>query len=187
VVRGSTTSKQIGPERHAPAHLLPAVIFLAALTYPDTAAAQRRPAQSAPQQVQRPPAPAAIPVPDQLALAKLLWSTMAAVDQANKTGNYSVLRDLGSAGFQANNNPATLATVFASIRERRIDLSDTLLFEPIYEFAPGIEAGMLRMRGGFRMRPTGVQFDLLYQWNQGWRLHAIALRPVATTAAPARR
>jgi hypothetical protein len=136
-------------------------------------------------QASAPPAASATPVPDQLALAKLLWSTMAAIDQANKTGNYSVLRDLGSPGFQANNNATTLANVFAGIRDQRLDLSDTLLFEPAYEFAPGIVQGMLRMRGIFRMRPTGVQFDLLYEWSNGWRLHGVAVRPVATTLAPA--
>jgi hypothetical protein len=148
------------------------------------ATAQQRPAV----QAQRPaPAPqqlpsSAIPVPDQLALAKLLWSTMTAVDHANKTGNYTVLRQLGSPGFQANNNDAALAATFAGIRQQRLDLSDTLLFEPIHEFAPGIVQGVLRMRGMFRMRPTGVQFDLLYQWVQGgWRLHAVALRPIPTT------
>jgi thioredoxin reductase len=29
---------------------------------------------------------------------------------------------------------------------------------------------------------SGFQFDLLYQWNRGWALHAVALRPNATTA-----
>lgn len=105
---------------------------------------------------------------------------MAAVDQANKTGNYSVLRSLGSPGFQASNNATTLAGIFAGIREQRLDLSDTLLFEPLHEFPPGIVDGLLRMRGTFRMRPTGVQFDLLFEWHNGWTLHALALRPIAT-------
>lgn len=127
---------------------------------------------------------AAAPVPDQSTLSKLLWSTMAAVDQANKTGNYSVLRDLGSSGFQANNNAASLAAVFASIRAQRLDLSDTLLVAPSYEFPPAItQPGILRMRGRFPMRPTAVAFDLLYEWNQGWRLHGVAILPVAMNAA----
>lgn len=104
---------------------------------------------------------------------------MAAIDQANKTGNYSVLRDLGSPGFQASNNAASLAGVFANIRDNRIDLSDTLLVVPTYEFAPAVAApGTLRMRGAFNMRPITIQFDLIYEWHQGWRLQAVALRPV---------
>ena len=29
------------------------------------------------------------------------------------------------------------------------------------------------------MRPTGVEFDLLYEYNNGWRLYAVAIRTVA--------
>lgn len=113
---------------------------------------------------------------------------MTAVDQANKTGNYSVLRDLGSSGFQTNNNAAALGEIFAGIRSRRVDLSDTLLLTPTYELAPAIIGpGLLRMRGSFNMRPTGVGFDLIYQWDQGWRLHGISIVPFAVPQlAPAR-
>lgn len=104
---------------------------------------------------------------------------MAAIDQANKTGNYSVLRDLGTPAFQANNTAAKLAAAFADIRAQRIDLSDTLVLAPHHEFPPAlVEGGLLRMRGAFRMRPTSVDFDLLYRWANGWQLHAVAIRPV---------
>lgn len=129
----------------------------------------------------------ALPVPDQVTLLKLLWSTMAAVDQANKTGNYSVLRDLGSEGFQANNNAAGLAGIFAQIRAQRVDLSDTLIVTPTYEFAPAmIEPRLLRMRGAFNLRPQAIAFDLIYEWKDGWRLHGIAIdpRPSSPAARP---
>jgi hypothetical protein len=103
---------------------------------------------------------------------------MAAVDHANKTGNYSVLHALGSTSFQSANPVASLANIFASIRQQRVDLADTLLLEPFYEFAPREERGLLRVRGAFRMRPRAVQFDLLYEWNGGWKLFGIALVPV---------
>ena len=103
---------------------------------------------------------------------------MAAIDQANKTGNYSVLRDLGSPAFQQSNDAGRLAAIFTGIRQQRLDLSDTLLFEPYFEFPPGFQGPLLRLRGGFRMRPTGVEFDLLYRWDNGWRIEGIAIRPV---------
>jgi hypothetical protein len=124
------------------------------------------------------PTPAA-PVPDQLTLAKLVWSTMAAVDHANKTGNYFVLRELGSPAFQSSNTALTLAGVFGRLRGQRLDLADTFLVEPVFDFPPRIEGGLLRMRGAFRLRPTGIQFDLLYQWNGTWQLHGIAINAVA--------
>lgn len=114
-------------------------------------------------------------MPDSAGIAKLIWTTIAAVDHANRTGNYTVLRQLGSPSFQATNNPQALANVFAGIRQQRVDLSNTLLLEPVLEFPPRIENGHLRIRGGFRMRPTAVQFDLLFEWNQGWQLVGIAM------------
>lgn len=102
---------------------------------------------------------------------------MAAVDHANRTGNYSVLRDLGSAGFQANNNPATLAAIFARIRADRLDLSDCLIVAPVWEIEPRMLNGTtLRMRGSFPLRPQAIAFDLLFAWDGGWRLDGIAVQ-----------
>jgi hypothetical protein len=165
-----------GPGLHAPARLLSAACAVLILGTSHAAAAQTG-AQT------RSPVQAAPAVPDPLVLSKLLWSTMAAIDHANKTGNYTVLHALGSPAFRTNNNPTTLANVFAGIRASRIDLADTFLLEPRLEFPPSIQAGLLRMRGAFRMRPTGVQFDLLYQWDNGWKLDGVAIQPVSTVPA----
>ena len=172
MVIAATTRKVGGSGLRAPA-----LLFLAGLiAVPALAQTQSRPARAA-----------AAPVPDELTLSKLLWSTMAAVDQANKTGNYSVLRDLGSTGFQANNNAASLAGVFAAIRTQRIDLSNTLLLAPTYEFRPAmIEPGILRMRGRFPLRPTAIGFDLIYEWQDGWRLHGVSIVPFGPSGAPQR-
>ena len=52
----------------------------------------------------------------------LIRSTVLELDQANKTGNYTVLRDLGAPGFQAN-TAARLVEIFASQRRDNLDLS----------------------------------------------------------------
>ena len=101
---------------------------------------------------------------------------MAAVDHANRSGNYSVLRDLGSPGFQANNNAASLAGVFAALRSQQVDLSETLIVQPTFDIAKMNEPGVLRLRGSFPLRPAPILFDLLFQWRDGgWRLHGIAV------------
>lgn len=139
----------------------------------------------------RPAAPVMIAAPDLQTVNKLVWSTLAAIDHGNLTGNYSVLRDLGAPGFQTNNNAATLAGVFAQLRDQRIDLSNTLLLAPSYEFAPGIVNGMLRARGAFGLRPTAIRFDLLYAFTGGrWLLFGVAVVPApmpTTQTAPQRR
>ena len=142
---------------------------------------------AAPAAAQAPqPAAQAPSVPDQASLAKLLWSTMTAIDHANKTGDYSVLRALGTPSFQAANRETALSGIFAWARNQNLDLSSTLMFEPVFEFPPAIQNGYLRMRGGFRMRPTGIEFDLLYGWSNGWRIEGVAIRPVSTVV-PATR
>jgi hypothetical protein len=117
---------------------------------------------------------------------KLIWSAMAALDHANRTGNYSVLRDLGAPSFQRNNSAATLGSTFQAIRDQRLDVSNALLVSPRFEIAPTIvEGGLLRARGSFPLRPTAIGFDLLFQNAGGeWRLFGIAVLPLAPGQAP---
>ncbi|PHR18580.1 MAG: hypothetical protein COA41_09190 [Sphingopyxis sp.] len=117
------------------------------------------------------------PVPNGLELSKLIWSTMAAVDHANQSGNYSVLRDNAAPGFQIINNPARLSEIFAGLRASRIDLSNTLLLAPTYSAPPAVvEKDVIRVRGAFGLRPTAISFDLYYQWVQGkWRLYGVSI------------
>src|SRR6266702_4668463 len=86
------------------------LILGAVTTYAQQTPPQPHPAAS-PQQ-QPAPKPANI---DRNGVLMLIRSTLLALDQANKTGNYTVLRDLGAPGFQAN-TAARLAEIFAKQR-----------------------------------------------------------------------
>ncbi len=121
------------------------------------------------------------PVPSDLEMAKLVWSTMAAVDHANRSGNYSVLRDISANGFQINNDPSRLAQIFSGIRTARIDLGNALLVAPTYLAAPQqIQADIFEVKGVFALRPTQIYFDMYFQWEQGrWKLFGISLEPRA--------
>ncbi len=161
----------------APARI---VLVGAAFCLPTVLAAQQPPTSNVPL--------SSVPVPGDLELAKLIWSTMAAVDHANQAGNYSVLRDLAAPGFQVNNDSARLAEIFRSLRASRIDLSNTLLLAPTYNGAPRmVEPGVMQVRGGFGLRPTAIGFDLFYQWSAGrWKLFGVSIVPLAiTTQQPA--
>jgi len=127
-----------------------------------------------------PPPVAAMPVPGDLELAKLIWSTITAIDHANQSGNYSVLRDISSPAFQIANDPARLAQIFASLRDNRVDLSNSLLLAPVYNGAPQVGQGnILRVRGSFGLRPTAIAFDFEFQWYNGkWRLFGVAISPM---------
>lgn len=172
-------TRKVGSELHAPARFLLGGLAVAGASG-TLAQAPRQPAAVA----------VAAPPIDSQTVDKLVWSTLAAVDHGNLTGNYSVLRDLGAPGFQANNNAATLAGVFQGIRNQRVDLSNTLLLAPTYDFAPTIvQDGLLRARGRFPLRPTAIGFDLLYAYSAGrWQLFGVAVVPLAMpTTPPAQR
>jgi hypothetical protein len=119
-------------------------------------------------------------VPDPIVINKLVWSAMAALDQANQTGNYSVLRDLGAPSFQTNNSAATLGGIFQALRGQQVDLGYTLLVAPSFQFPPAIvQGGLLRVRGAFPLRPAAIGFDLLFQNISGqWRIFGIAVAPI---------
>jgi hypothetical protein len=144
--------------------------------------------QAAPQPSVQPP-PSIRPTPGQLELSKLIWSTVAAVDHANRSGNYSVLRDISAQGFQINNTPAQLGQIFTGLRNLQVDLSNALLVPPTYTVAPQlVQEDVFRVQGVFQMRPISIGFDLYYQWEQGrWKLVGIDLQPLQmTTEAPSR-
>jgi hypothetical protein len=106
----------------------------------------------------------------------LIRSALLALDQANKTGNYTVLRDLGSPKFQVN-SAAQLAEIFAQQRRDNIDLSGVAVIDPQLTLLPQIEAnGMMHMAGFFPSVPTQVNFELLYAPVDGrWRLFALGV------------
>lgn len=127
----------------------------------------------------KPPPEARAPTPapiDRNGVLILIRSTLLALDQANKSGNYTVLRDLGAPGFQSN-NAARLAEIFASQRKDNIDLSGVAVLDPQLTLLPQIEGnGMMHMAGFFPSVPTQVNFELAYApVDRQWRLFAVSV------------
>ncbi|CCJ06422.1 hypothetical protein [Methylocystis sp. SC2] len=165
-------------------------IMLAALVaasfFPTMASAQSP--KSQPARPAQPPRPADI---DKNGVLILVRSTLLALDQANKTGNYTVLRDLGAPGFQTN-TAARLAEIFAYQRTQNLDLSGVAVLEPQLSMLPQIEStGMMHMAGFFPSVPTQIRFELLYAPVQSqWKLFGLSVSlgssaPVAPSDAPA--
>ncbi|MEM9310273.1 MAG: hypothetical protein AAGA34_02405 [Pseudomonadota bacterium] len=136
------------------------------------------------------PPPSLRPTPSQLDLSRMIWSTVAAVDHANRSGNYSVLRDISAQAFQINYNPARLTEIFAGLRNSNIDLSTALLVPPTYYEAPQmVREDLFRVKGLFQLRPISITFDMFFQWEQGrWKLAGIDIQPAEMVAVqpPAR-
>ncbi len=127
----------------------------------------------------------AVPQPEVLLV--LIRTTLVALNQAVQTGNFTVLRDLGSPDLQAANSPAQLGVIFASLRNRNIDLSPVVVVTPEVSEPPQItQDQMLRLVGYFPTTPLQIQFEMLFQPVNGqWRLFGMAVNtavPPATTA-----
>ena len=106
----------------------------------------------------------------------LVRSALLALDQANRTGNYTVLRDLGAPGFQVNTD-ARLAEIFAAQRKQGLDLSGVAVLEPQLTLLPQIETdGMLHMAGFFPSVPKQLNFELLFApADHKWKIFGISI------------
>jgi hypothetical protein len=128
------------------------------------------PAKSAPASTPQPSA-RRVQVPMDQALL-LVRSTLLSLNDANRSGNYSVLRDLGSPEFQARNTAADLSIVFSEMRKSNLSLLSVLLLSPQLTSSPELDSeGRLRVSGFVPMRPQQVKFDLIYSQSGGqWKL-----------------
>jgi len=127
---------------------------------------------------------------DRNGVLMLVRSSLLALDQANKTGNYTVLRDIGAPGFQVN-TAAKLAEIFSKLRNDKIDLAGVAVIDPQLSLLPRIEQnGLMHMAGFFPSVPSQVNFELMFAPVEGqWRLFGISVSigssaPVAPSAPP---
>jgi hypothetical protein len=117
----------------------------------------------------------------------LIRSSLIALDQANKTGNYTVVRDLGAPNFQATNTAARLGDIFAGLRRDKVDLSGVAALDPQLTLLPQIEPnGLMHMTGFFPSVPAQVKFELAYAPVDGqWKLFGISVGLGQSGPAPA--
>lgn len=158
------------------------IMALAAFAYAPYADVHAQTKKSAPQTSRQ--APAAL---DPYKLNIMIRSSIIALNQANRTGNYSVLLDLGSPAFRASNNSARLAQIFARLRQRNLDLSPILFFTPkLFQQPQLLPNGILNLKGYFPTSPERVNFNLYFQRvGRDWLLYGIGVSttPADVTAA----
>ena len=134
---------------------------------PDAVAASAKAGQSVQLPILRPRAVA------------LVRDALAALNHANWTGNYTVLRDYASPNFAAANDAAKLAAIFGPARSARIDFFPAMVLEPVFTRGALVENGRLLLIGYFELDPTPVRFDLLFEpVDRRWRLFGIAVNEV---------
>ena len=110
----------------------------------------------------------------------LIRGPLTALHQANVTGNYGVLRDLGGPSFRVNTS-AELARLFEPVRSGGLDLVQVLVIEPVVTSGPLLDQqGLLRLTGFFPMANYQLAFDIAYEpAEREWQLYGLS---VATQA-----
>lgn len=126
------------------------------------------------------PATAAPPRPVQIdknSVLILVRTVLVALQQANQTGNYTVLYGISSPSFQSLNPPERLSQIFANLRSKNFDLSGVVVLEPQFTVLPELYSNsVMRLAGFFPSTPMQVFFDLQFVPVQGqWRLVGIAI------------
>jgi hypothetical protein len=133
-----------------------------------------------------PPASAQSPRPlpqVQIQTHFLIRTTLLALNDANRTGNYTVLRDLAAPSFRDRNSAADLAQIFAEMRRAKLDLGIAALLPPELDGGPQLDAARrLILKGHYATEPYRVLFDLQFETVAGnWLLHGVSI-----STAPAR-
>ena len=134
---------------------------------------------------QQPSQPATIAVPSPEVLLVLVRSALIALDHANRTGNYTVLRELGGPGLQRHSS-AQLSNAFANLRNQQVDLLPVAIVTPQLTRPPSVSAdGLLQLIGFFPAQPRHIQFEVAYQAVSGqWKLFGLNVA-LAAAAPPA--
>lgn len=103
--------------------------------------------------------------------------TLLTLNDANRSGNYTVLHDLAAPAFQAQNTAADLGQSFSDLRRRNFNLYGAALLVPQFTETPTLDQnGMLRLTDYIPTQPQQIKFDLVFQVAARlWRLFAIAV------------
>lgn len=110
----------------------------------------------------------------------MIRSTLLTLNDALRTGNYTVLRDLAAPSFRERNTAGRLHQIFSSLSTRGIDLSAAAILAPKFPQAPSIDENKrLRISGYFPGDPVQINFDMSFEVVAGqWRLFGLSVNPL---------
>jgi hypothetical protein len=133
--------------------------------------------------------PASLAVPPPEVLLMLVRTSLVALNQANFTGNYTVLHALGTPQLQASISPAQFAIAFTNLRDQKLDLSPILVLTPELTVPPSLDRkGTLRLEGVFRTTPVHLSFVIVLRPISGvWRIDGISVSTIPVPATTALR
>lgn len=153
--------------------------------FPESSAANVTRLAQAPAPEARQQSQSQVVMPSAKQIVLLTRTALLTLNDAVRTGNYTVLHDVGAPSFREENPPERLADIFATL-DGRADLALVAIMVPQIAEAPILnqEAGLLRLVGSFPTRPMQIDFVLIFQAVAGqWRLFGISVDTSPTAAA----
>lgn len=122
-------------------------------------------------------------LPTERGLEALVKSSLLSFNDANVTGNYTVLHAKLSKPFRQQFPPEKLKQTFKEFADKNIDIDLIAALKPSYDPAPVVDDnGKLIVKGSFPTEPARVIFELDFIPSDGeWKLVRIN---VETKRAP---
>ncbi len=132
-----------------------------------------------------PSGPVAVPTGDVLVM--MVRGTLASVNHANFTGNYSVLHEMTTPALQARVTAAQFGRAFSDLRNQNLDLSPALVLNPQFTSTPSVTPqGALRLAGYFPSKPLQINFAIDYRPVDGfWLVDSLSVSTLRTDAPDA--
>jgi hypothetical protein len=109
-------------------------------------------------------------LPDETQQEVLIKTTLLTFNDANVTGNYTVLHAKLSKPFRDQYSPERLKETFKVFSEKHVDLEIIAAKSPISTEARVNDDGALLLSGYFDTRPSRVYYDLAFIMSDGeWK------------------
>jgi len=117
-------------------------------------------------------------VPSDRALEALVKSSLLSLNDANVTGNYSVLHAKLSKPFREQFPPEKLKETFREFSQGNADFDVIAALKPAYAPPPVVDGdGRLVVKGGFPTEPSRLLFELEFIPSDGeWKLIRIHVK-----------
>lgn len=126
--------------------------------------------------------PQQLALPDAGLTLTLIRTTLLSLNDALRSDNFTVMRDISSAPFRDAHTAGSLSRLFSALAQQGIDLSAVAVLTPILSEPPSVDAkkGALRLKGYFEGRPVGIAFDLIFAAEAGrWKVAGLSVQPGA--------
>jgi hypothetical protein len=165
--------------RHHFSGLIWALAAFACLAASDNSVAQTQAGEPKKQEA------AEVALPSAETIVILIRSTLLTLNDAMRTGNYTVLRDVASPSFREANTAGRLYQIFSDLSAKHIDLAAVAILGPQLQQAPSIDQNKrLHIIGYFPGNPVQLNFDLIFEPVNGqWRLFSLSAVPAPTASA----